>query len=456
MVPKPLFPKDYYGKAGAVITLAAPAMTENILQTAVGFVDTLFVSKLGLQEVAAAGMANNIMVVYFGIFMALGVVTNALISRSLGSREDEKPQSIAVQSVLVACAAGLLLGCLTFLFSKPILILFGATGKMLTDANAYFRIVAIPSVLPALMIVLGSILRGTSDTKSPMKAGLWMNAIHILLDYLFIFGLWRFSGWGIVGAAWASVVARILGVVILILSVRKSVVSFPLAKLLQCKAIEILLLLKLSGPVVVERLLSRLGSVAYMGIVISIGTDVYAAHIIAANIETLAFMPGYGLGAAATTLVGYSIGQKNKQDAWIYGVLSTAIGAIMMSIVGILLFILLLPWFVLWFTTDPSTIHRVETALHIAAFSQPALAGTLVLAGALQGAGDTRSPMYSTFIGVWLIRFVGVYVLGSVLMMGIAGIWIAISADLFVRAIYLFFRFHRKLHMRSIKHEPSA
>lgn len=96
-----------------------------------------------------------------------------------------------------------------------------------------------------------------------------------------------------------------------------------------------------------------------------------------------------------------------------------------------------------WFTNDQTAIDMVVTALRIDAFAQPALAVGLILAGALQGIGDTKSPMYSTAIGMWVIRIVGVYIMGIQLEMGIAGVWFSIAIDLYVRAIFLYFRFKK-------------
>ncbi|MNV95154.1 MATE family multidrug exporter [compost metagenome] len=92
----------------------------------------------------------------------------------------------------------------------------------------------------------------------------------------------------------------------------------------------------------------------------------------------------------------------------------------------------------------------VTTALRIDAFAQPFLAVGLVLAGALQGIGDTKGPMYSTAIGMWLIRVVGVYMLCIHLGMGIAGIWLSIAIDLFIRSIFLWIRFKKKLTQTTV------
>ncbi|MGG1575387.1 MATE family efflux transporter [Fictibacillus sp. NRS-1165] len=421
-----------------IVALAVPAMIENILQTVVGFVDTLFVSKLGLNEVTAVGVANAILAVYIAIFMAIGVGTSSLIARNIGSGDLDKAKSIARQSTVISAILGLIFGLITLFFSEPLLKLMGAEALVLADSKTYFQIVAIPSIFISLMFTFGSILRASGDTKTPMKVSWWINILHIGLDYVFIFGFVGIKGMGVAGAAWATVIVRIIGSLALYYYIKKSKVSFNLFGTRSIKDANSIL--KLSTPAAVERLIMRLGQVLYFGLIVKIGADTYAAHSIAGNIETFSYMPGYGLAVAATTLVGQSVGAKRFKEAYQYGMLTTWVAVAFMSLIGVLLYFLS-PWFATWFTTDKNAINMVVTALRIDAFAQPSLAIGLVLAGALQGAGDTKSPMYSTAIGMWVIRVLGVYILGIHFELGIAGVWLSIAVDLYVRAAFLFYKF---------------
>jgi putative MATE family efflux protein len=437
-------------KLAVILALAVPAMIENILQTVVGFVDTLFVAKIGLNEVTAVGVANAILAVYIAIFMAVGVGTSSLIARSIGAGDMEKAKSIARQSTVISVFLGLLFGLITLFFSESLLRLMGAESEVLADGVTYFRIVAIPSIFIALMFTFGSILRAAGDTKTPMKVSWWINIIHIGLDYVLIFGIMGYDGLGIAGAAWATVIVRIIGTLALYYYIRKSSVAFNLLGSGSIKSAKSIL--TLSTPAAIERLIMRLGQVLYFGLIVKIGSDTFAAHSIAGNIETFSYMPGYGLAVAATTLVGQSIGAKRSKEAYQYGILTAWVAVIFMSFIGVLLYVLS-PWFATWFTTDKDAVDMVVTALRIDAFAQPALAIGLVLAGALQGAGDTKSPMYSTAIGMWVIRVLGVYILGIHFGLGIAGIWISIALDLYVRAIFLFYKFKSRSKLTSAEVE---
>lgn len=429
-----------WGKLKIILSLSLPAMVENILQTVVGFVDMLFVSKLGLIEITAVGVTNSIMAVYIAIFTAIGVGAASLIARSVGAGDLERARAIARKATWVSAIAGILLGLTALLFTEPFLRMMGAGQEVIESATVYFRIVGVNSIFIALMSVFGAILRAHGDTMTPMRIGFWMNAVHIVLDYVLIFGFLLIPGFGLLGAACSTVLVRAVSAVVLYLRIRKSSMAFPLFSPSRNKDVELTKeLLTVATPAAIEGLVMRGGQVLYFGLIVSLGTQVFAAHTIAGNIELFAYMPGYGLAVAAATMVGKNIGAKRQREAYEYAMLTALVGVVVQGVAGVVLFVGT-PWFATWFTSSEQVIGMVTIALRINAFAQPALAVCLILAGALQGAGDTKSPMYSTLIGMWVLRIVGVYLMAIQLNMGISGVWLAILIDLYARAIFLFVR----------------
>ena len=353
-------------KIWIILALAVPAMIENSLQMLVGFVDTLFVSKISLNAVTAVGIANTVLAIYIAIFMAIGVGTSSLIARAIGSRNINKAKDIANKSTILSIIVGLILGIVSILFSKQLLMIMGANKEVLNQATLYFQIVSIPSIFISLMFSLSSILRGAGDTKSPMKIGWWVNAIHIILDYILIFGISFIPGLGIIGAAIATVIARLIGVVLTIFYLKKSKLSFSFNFKIKLK--ELMPIINLSTPAAIERLIMRVGQVVYVGLIVKISSDTYAAHTIAGNIETFAYMPGYGLAIAATTIVGQYIGTKKIKESYQMGMLTTYIGIFFMSLLGIAMFVFA-PLIAKLFTTENHAINMVVTALRIDAVS---------------------------------------------------------------------------------------
>lgn len=433
-----------------ILVLAIPAIIENFFQTMIGFVDTFFLAKVGLTEVAAVGLTNAILQVYFAIFMSIGIAVNVYIAKYIGANNSQKASRFAQQSIIMATLTGILLGILTLFFSSPLLQLMGAKDDVLSLGTLYFRIVAIPSIFISLMFVLSSILRGTGDTKTPMKVSIWINIIHIFLDYIFIFGFFFIPGMGIVGAAIATVIVRVIGVLLLWKYVKQSETKIgkferPYWKL--NKSIQ-LRLLTLGGPAAIERLVMRIGQVLYFGFVIQLGSHTFAAHQIAGSVEVFSYMIGYGFATAATILIAQQIGDGNYKEAKQIGTAITFLCVMIMTVLGSVLF-LSAGWIGQLFTNDTQVISEIRIALQIDAFIQPILAIVLVLTGVFQGGGNTKYPMYITTIGIWAIRTVGVYLLGISLGWGIAGVWIAIGLDNAFRAWLLWRKFSKDEWMNS-------
>lgn len=432
-------------KQNKILSLAIPATVENVLQTLVGFIDTLMISKIGLLAVTAVGVANTILNVYLAVFIALGVGTSSLIAQKLGASKSKDAQIVTTQSFAIALIVGLIFGIVSIIFGKTLLDLMGASDKVLVYSTQFFYIVGGASLFISLMTVLGSILRATGDTKSPMKISVIVNIGNIVIDYILIFGLGPIPALGVVGTAIGTVVSRIVGCILLVGKVQKSKSPIQFSKLLDRSNYRPLI--NLAIPATLERLVMRMGQVVYFGLIVSIGAKVFASHSIAGNIESFTYMPAYGLATAATTLVGNSIGAKDYDKTEEYARNSAKYGVIFMSILGVILF-LGAPFFASIFTNDLEAIKQIVIALRIDSFAQPALAISLITTGSLQGMGDTKSPLYSTAFGMWGIRIVGVLVFSKLFNMGIAGVWLSIAIDLYLRSIFLTLMFKRNLFKR--------
>lgn len=428
-------------KTTKILDLAVPATVENILQTLVGFIDTLMIARLGLIAVTAVGIAGNIMAIYLAVFIALAVGTSSLISRYLGAGSKKDARQIAIQSTGLSLLSGTLFGIVTVLLAPDLLGLLGADEAVVASALPYFKLVGGTCVLISLLTTFGSILRASGDPKTPMKVNAAVNVLNVVLDYILIFGLGPIPALGILGTAIGTVIARLAGVVLMYRKIRPGALGFSVRAVFQ--KTNYTELVRLSVPAALERLMMRLGQVIYFGLIVSMGVKTYAAHSIAGNLESFTYMPGMGLTTAASILVGKSFGAGRTREAYEYGVQAVKIGALIMSLGGLVMFFGS-PWFAAWFTKDPEAIGKIVTALRIDAFAQVPLAAGLIFAGALQGLGDTKSPLYSTAAGMWVVRVIGVYGLGIVLKMDIAGVWLAILLDLSLRAVFLTFRFRQK------------
>lgn len=434
-------------KENRILALAIPATIENILQTAVGFIDALMISKIGLVAVTAVGIANTILNVYLALFIALGVGASALIAQRIGAKQGDEAQKITNQTVILTLAVSLVLGLLSIVFGEALLKVMGASEAVLLEAQLFFTVVGGGALFMGFMTIFGSILRATGDTKSPMKISVVVNIGNIVIDYILIFGLGPIPALGVLGTAIGTILSRLLGCWLLYRKVQQSKSPIDFMTLLNTGTYRPLIYLTI--PATLERLVMRLGQVLYFGLIVSISAKTFAAHSIAGNIESFTYMPTYGLATAATTLVGNAVGAGENQQAKNYGYSAAKYGVLFMSLLGVVLFFGA-PLFASLFTSDQEALRQIVVALRIDAFAQPGLAISLITTGALQGMGDTKSPLYSTTFGMWGIRVVGVIVLSKYLGLGIAGIWLSIAIDLYLRSLFLTYKFNHNLSNKGI------
>lgn len=440
-------------KENKILALAIPTTIENVLQTAVGFIDALMISRIGLVAVTAVGIANTILNVYLALFIALGVGASALIAQKIGAKRPDEAQKVTNQAVMLTLAVSLLLGIISIVFGESLLRVMGASEAVLQEALQFFMVVGGGALFMGFITIFGSILRATGDTKSPMKISVVVNIGNVVIDYILIFGLGPIPALGVLGTAIGTVLSRGLGCWLLYRKVQQSESPVDHASLFNSGNYRPLV--NLSIPATLERLVMRLGQVLYFGLIVSISAKTFAAHSIAGNIESFTYMPAYGLATAATTLVGNAVGAGESQQAKRYGYSAAKYGVIFMSLLGVVLFFGA-PFFASLFTSDQEALRQIVIALRIDAFAQPGLAISLITTGALQGMGDTKSPLYSTAFGMWGIRVVGVIVLSKYLGLGIAGIWLSIAIDLYLRSLFLVYKFNHNLSdKRIIAKEPS-
>lgn len=429
------------GKKEEIFQLALPAAVENILHALVGFVDTWMISKIGLIAVTAVGMANNLMMVYLAVFTALGTGTSSLIARSIGAGKKEKTKEFFIQSTVLAILSGAVFGIATLLLGGKVLEIMGAEGEVLREGKLFLYVVGSASVFISLLTSLAAVIRASGDTKRPMIVNTLVNIFNVGIDYILIFGWGFIPPLGVLGTAIGTVISRALGCFFMFQVLKKKGLSLSLKEIYTNTNYKELIFLSISAAL--ERLVMRLGQVLYYSLIAMIGIKTYAAHVIAGNIESFFYMPAYGLSTAAAILMGNCFGRKDKEEGLEY----------LKSIIGISIIIAVISGMILYlfgtkaafvFTEDLEAVAKITTALRVDAFAQIPLALGIVFTGALQGIGDTKTPLYSTIIGVWGLRVVGIYVMGMVFGMDILGVWLAIAFDLTIRAAILFIRLRKE------------
>jgi putative MATE family efflux protein len=427
-------------QAQRVFQIALPAIGESYLQNLLGVVDTFFIAKLGLISIDAVGVTNVYSAKYIGVFTAVSAALSVYLSRAVGAKNLERGRSVIWHGFVIALIIGLIVSVISFLFAIPLLHIMGTRGTLQATALPYFMIVLGISPLIAFFTAQSAAFRALGLTKVPLRVGLEMNVLHVILDYVLIFGVGSFHGLGLEGAAIAMVIARLYALIRLWVKSRRVEALTLHGSDLTLSGSLSWSMIKFAVPAALERLSMRLGQVVYFGLIVRMGVDVYATHNIAGTLTTFGFTIGNGFAVAATATIGQAIGGGNESDVRIYRRWSYIESAVSMTAVAILL-CLFSPWIGLLFTHNQHVIHLLFIILAIDIFSQPFLAAVLVDTSAIQAGGNSRFPMITTMIGIWVIRTLGVYVFAWRLGFGLPAVWVSIACDNALRAgLFLWYR----------------
>lgn len=437
--------------ARLVCALAWPTVVEQALQTVVQYADAAMVGRISAQAAAAVGLTATVGWLVNAPLFAMGVGVLACISRAIGARDFERAQTASAQAHLLVIFLGLLVGALTLAVAPALPGWLGAAPEIERDAALYFGIICAPMLFRAASIVLGSVLRAAGDMKTPMLVGLVTNLINLALNFLLIFSprtlsvgalrlpLWG-AGWGVVGAAVATAVAHLAGGALMLLGVRRNPLVSIRSRGLRLDREVMGQCVRVGLPVAAERMCACLGQVVFTGLVTSLGTVSLAAHSLALTAEQAFYIPGYGMQAAAATLAGNALGERDQRKLEHTACTIIVLAVAIMTLTGALLFCFPGALMAL-FTQDPQVIAQGATALSIVAVSEPAFGLLIILEGVFNGVGDTKTPFVYSLITMWGIRILFTYLCVSVFGLGLAAVWCCMVADNVVRALLLGERF---------------
>lgn len=431
-----------------VLHIAWPVLAELLLGSLFGMIDMMMLGRISDPAVAAAsvaavGVANQPVFIGLSLIQALNVGGTAIVSRYIGAKQHEKVEDTVKHIILLnQFLLALPLSLWTILFTDQIMTFVGAQADTLAVGRIYFRIIMIGFIFQAFNFALSAALRGAGDTKLPMKVNLRVNFLNVIGNALLIYGLLGFPKLGVTGAAISTAFSHILASFILLTYILngKSIIRIRLKKSFRFRKDIIYNLIKIGVPASLEQMALRLGIFLFVKIVATLGTVTFAAHQICLSILGLSFQPGQAFGIAASSLVGRSLGAQNPERAQEYARETRKIGSIISSFMAFIFFVFG-PQLVGLYTENPEIIRDASVALKIIALVQPFQSSQFILAGGLRGAGDTVFPLFSTFLGVLGVRVILSYILVSILGYGLAGAWMAVLIDQFVRWVLVYFRF---------------
>jgi len=376
-------------------------------------VDIAFVSRLGTDAVAAVGITEALITVLYGIAIGLGMGLTAMVSRRIGNKDPHGAAQVTGQALWVGIALSVGIGVFGVLFARDLLVLMGASDGVVEQGTGFTTVLLGGSFSIIYLFLLNAAFRGAGDATVALRS-LWIaNGINIVLDPCFIFGLGPFPEMGVTGAAVATTIGRGVGVVYQLwyLMNGRGRIAFAMQHLRFIPALTWrMVVISLGG--IGQFLIATSSWIIIMRIVAIFGSPAIAAYTIALRMMEFVFLPAWGLGNAAATLVGQNLGagqpDRAEESTWRAAKYNT----MFMTFVGMFLLVFAEAITGL-FTVEPEVLRIGTSCLQILAIGFPAYAVGMVIVQAMNGAGDTETPATLNAICFWVLQIPLAYALAT-------------------------------------------
>ena len=429
-----------FGMAGVIWALAWPTMLEQLMQTAVQYIDTAMVGSLGTKATAAVGATTTLNWLVGSTISAVGVGFLAFIAKALGAGEKDSAKRAASQAVLSVLAVGIVVTVITVGLSGQIPKWMQVDEGIRDLAGQYFLILYLPMLFRTASTIFGTVLRAAGDTKSPMKIGVVVNLVNVVLNFLLIYPTreltvfsFTFTMWGadlgVIGAAVASAIAYIVGGILITIVLWRHPSVSPKGQSLKPDMKIIKPCLRVAMPNMLQRFGTSLGYVAFASMINALGDVSTAAHTIANTVESAFYIPGYGMQTAAATLAGNAYGANDEKRLKELERMFFPIEIALMIFSGAALFFAA-PALVSIFSDSEEVIRLGTTVLRMVAVSEPFFGFSIIMEGMMQG-------VYN-IVGMWLVRIVGTFICTSFFDLGLVAAWACMIAhNLFLFVLFL-------------------
>ena len=425
----------------ALFKLAFPMIIAMVVQVMYNIVDTAFVGRLGAESIAALTFSFPLFFILIAVNSGLAVGMSSQISRYLGAKKKKEAENVAMHGILISVIVAFAVFLIGTPFLKPMFLLFGATGNVLTLAIEYMSIILIGVIFMFTTFIFSNVFSSQGNTRIPMFVQVTALLLNIVLDYVFIFLL----GFGVKGAAIATTISFFIGMVMFIVLVQtKSYLHIRRKSF------------KFSFPILKETF--RIGIPASMMVLIisfymmflnkfmaHFGTEYVAAFGISTRLESVAVMPIVALSMSGLTLVGMFYGAKRNDLVKYISKYTIKIGVIFTSITGLIIF--LAPQFFLRIFTPEDTIVNIGIPyLRLDVFTFPMMAVGMNISRIMQALGHGLPGFVISLVRVFIVAVPLAYLFVFVLGMGYLSIAVAmvlgglVSSLVAVAWLYLHFR----------------
>ena len=422
-------------KLWLIASLSFPSILAQISATVMFFIDASMVGHLGAKAAAAIGLVETTGWLMGGLGSAANMGFSVQVAHFIGANDMEAARRVLRQSIVCCFIWALIISVTAVCISPYLPYWLGGNEEIAHDASLYFAIFGLSGIFFQMEGLAGSMLKCSGNMKIPSMLNIGMCVMDVVFNYIFIYIL----GMGVVGAAIGTGLAMLVTACAMMyfLLVRSKMLSLfreyggtggrgyerPTSDVVSTAV-------KIGAPMGLQHLLMGGAYIVSTMIVAPLGTIPMAAHSLAITVESLCYMPGYGIAEAATTLVGQGIGAGQKMLTRSFARMSVALGIGVMTLMGVLMWIFA-PELMALMSPVEEVISLGTQALRIEAWAEPMFAAAIVCNGVFIGAGDTIIPAIISLGSMWAVRLTMAATLAP--KYGLKGVWTAMAIELLFR-----------------------
>lgn len=423
--------------------VANPAIADTVLVALISMMDTVMVSVLGEAAIAAVGITAQPRMIILALFMAINTGLTAVVARRRGQEDAEGANHALGQTLTLCIVLAVLLAIAGAAYARPLLLFAGAQSDVIDASVIYFQILMFSIPCQVVTICINGAQRGCGNTKISMKINLTANLVNVVFNYLLIGGHFGFPAWGVAGAAVATVIGNVVGLIMAILSVfgeNEHFLQIRLHNLIHLDKRTLSPVLSVGISAGVEQIFLRVGFFLYVKIIASLGTTVMATHNICSSVQSVAFAFCDGLGMSAAALFGQSMGRKRHDLAILYARACQRVSLLFSA----LLFIIFTGFgsqIISLFSDESHVLTLGAQVLFICAITAPIQSSQYIYSSCLRSAGDTKYTAVTSMISVGILRPLIAWVLCYPMGFGLLGAWASYTIDQMLRVTLYWVRF---------------
>ena len=439
-------------KLRLIVSLSIPSILAQISATVMFFIDASMVGHLGAKASAAIGIVETTGWLLGGLASAANMGFSVQVAHAIGANDFERARRVLRQSLVCCLLFSLTISLVALAISIPLPYWLGGTEEIAHDASLYFALIGVFGIFFQMEGLAGSMLKCSGNMKIPSMLNIGMCVMDVCFNYVFIYVLHL----GVMGAALGTGAAELITALLMLyfLLVRSDMLALykggmrkeesgmrrETLAMYRPQGDVVANAFKIGAPMGLQHMLMGGAQIVSTLIVAPLGTVAIAAHSLAITVESLCYMPGYGIAEAATTLVGQSFGAGKRLLTQQFARMSAGIGIVVMTLMGLLMWVFA-PELMSLMTPVDDIIRVGAECLRIEAFAEPMFAAAIVCNGIFIGAGDTLRPAIMSLASMWGVRLTLAALLATTY--GLPGVWTAMAIELTFRGLMFLIRLFR-------------